>query len=106
MKSLFKWIAAGALFLSSQAFSLTLDEAKAQGLVGETQQGYLGAVVVNADVSALVKDVNDKRKAKYQQLAKKNQITLEQVEKLAGKKAYDKTAKGHFVQKDGKWVKK
>ena len=50
--------------------------------------------------------MNEKRKQKYQQLAKKNGITLEQVEALAAKKAYNKTQSGHYIQVSGRWVKK
>jgi uncharacterized protein YdbL (DUF1318 family) len=98
--------AVAALGMAFSAFALTLDDAKGQGLVGETEAGYLAAVSSNAQVQALISDINAKRKAKYQQLAKKNGISLSQVEALAGKKAIEKTDKGHFVQVNGRWVKK
>ena len=43
---------------------------------------------------------------KYQQLAQKNNLSLAQVETLAGKKAVEKTASGHFIKIKGKWIKK
>ena len=45
-----------SLGLSTLALALTLDEAKAQGLVGEKVDGYVAAVVANpaAEVQALV----------------------------------------------------
>ncbi|MCF6435867.1 MULTISPECIES: YdbL family protein [Pseudoalteromonas] len=95
-----------ALSMAFSAWALSLDSAKNQGLVGETASGYLAAVSSNAQVQALIDDVNAKRKAKYQQLAKKNGISLSQVEALAGKKAIEKTAKGHYVKVNGSWVKK
>lgn len=95
-----------ALSFAFSAFALDLGSAKSQGLVGETASGYLGAVNNSAEVQALIEDINAKRKAKYKQLAEKHGITLAQVEQQAGKKALQKTEKGHFVQVNGKWVKK
>ncbi|WP_439332002.1 YdbL family protein [Pseudoalteromonas caenipelagi] len=99
-------IAVAALGMAFSALALTLDSAKEQGLVGETESGYLAAVNGNAQVQALISDINAKRKAKYQQLAQKNGISLSQVEALAGKKAIEKTSTGHYVQVNGRWVKK
>ncbi len=93
------------LFCSS-VFALELADAKDAGLVGEQQNGYLGAVVERPDVMALIADINAKRKVKYSELANAHNLTLTQVEKLAAQKAYDKTVAGHYVRIDGKWVKK
>ncbi|CAM4019513.1 YdbL family protein [Pseudoalteromonas byunsanensis] len=95
-----------ALGMAFSAWALTLDSAKDQGLVGETASGYLAAVSNGAQVQELIDDINAKRKTKYQQLAKKNGISLSQVEALAGKKAIEKTAKGHYVKVNGRWLKK
>tara|TARA_R110000744_G_scaffold6217_1_gene21825 strand:+ start:3842 stop:4198 length:357 start_codon:yes stop_codon:yes gene_type:complete len=100
------FFAAASLLFSSMSFAIELDSAKEQGLVGEQTDGYLGAVVSQSDVLALIKEVNAKRKDKYNQLASKNNLTLEQVEKLAAKKAYEKTTAGHYVLVNGNWVKK
>lgn len=96
------------LAMSVSVFSAALDlgQAKAQGLVGEKPNGYLAVVNNSAGASALIKDVNTKRRANYQGLAKKNGITLQQVETLAGKKAIQRTAKGHYVFVNGAWHKK
>lgn len=94
------------LLLSLPALAIELDEAKQKGYVGEQTDGYLGIVKSAPDVPELVKDVNAKRKAKYQELAQKNGISLAQVEALAGKKAVEKTSAGHYILLDGQWVKK
>ncbi|GAA5213487.1 YdbL family protein [Corallincola platygyrae] len=95
------------LFSAALFAAITLDAAKQQGLVGEQLDGYLGVVVASADVNALVADINTKRQEAYLKIAKKNQLTLEQVAMLAGKKAIDKTPTGQYVQAaDGTWVKK
>lgn len=103
-----KYILSGlaALVLSFNVLAMSLSEAKNQGLVGEQANGYVGVVVASAKVQTLVESVNAKRKAKYQQLATKNNITLAQVEKLAAQKAYQKTAAGQYIQQNGNWVKK
>ncbi|TMP38684.1 YdbL family protein [Pseudoalteromonas rubra] len=95
-----------AACMSFSVFAISLDDAKSQGLVGETAAGYLGVIKGSSEVQKLVDEVNSKRKAKYQQLAKKNGISLSQVEAMAAKKTFAKTAPGHFVKVDGKWVKK
>ena len=94
---------------ASSAFALSLDAAKDQGLVGETPSGYLAAVSDDppAAVQALVRNINEKRRARYQEIAKKNDIAVGDVEKLAGKKAIEKTPPGQYVRKpSGEWVKK
>ena len=101
-------VAVMALFAMS-AWALDLDDAKASGLVGETPSGYLAAVSTSpsAEVTALVNDVNAKRKQQYSEIASKRNISLSAVEKLAAKKAYEKTLPGHFVQTpSGSWEKK
>jgi len=55
----------------------------------------------------LVKKINDARKQHYKDIAARNKISLDAVEKLAGKKAIEKTSSGQFVQlPSGKWLKK
>jgi len=95
-----------SLLFSSIAFAIGLDEAKDKGLVGEKGNGYLGVVIVQKDAQGLVADINAKRKAVYVELAAKNGITLQQVEKLAAKKAYHKTSTGHYLWVGNQWVKK
>ena len=90
-------------------WALTLGEAKAKGLVGETPTGYLGVVSGKGsrEVQALMKDVNQKRKQKYRGIAKRNATSLQTVEVLAGNTAIKKTRPGHFIQlPSGKWTKK
>lgn len=93
------------LMLSYPVFSLDLDDAKNQGLVGETSSGLLGVVEASTESKALAQDINAKRIAKYKEIAKKNDMTLEQVSILAGEKAMQKTPSGQYIQNSaGKWV--
>ncbi|MFZ4125970.1 MAG: YdbL family protein [Rickettsiales bacterium] len=95
------------LVLPVQAFALSLDEAKAQGLVGERVDGYLGPVVESGEVVTLVKDINNQRRAEYARIAAGNGQPLDVIQKLAAQKAYEKTPSGFYVQSpQGGWVKK
>lgn len=96
------------VLLPFSAFALSLQEAKSQLLVGESVTGYLGVVESSSDVSALVKDINAKRKASYKKIAKRNGTSLSAVEQLAAKKAIEKTARGQMIQTSpgGAWVRK
>jgi len=93
--------------LAFSAWAISLDQAKEQGLIGEMPNGYLGVVVASNEASTLVDTVNKKRKEIYQDLARKNQLTMQQVTILAGKKSLAKTQPGHLIQNAaGQWVKK
>lgn len=94
---------------STACFALDLQSAKDQGLVGETQSGYLASptATASADVKALISDINAKRKQHYAKIAAKVGKSLGIVEQLAGKKAIEKTSAGRFVQSpNGSWLKK
>ena len=106
MKHKLLLLAAG-LLLSLNAFAISLQDAKSQGLVGEQTNGYLGVVVNNKDADKLVDSVNAKRRAHYEKIAKKNGISVDDVAKLAAEKAIAATQQGQFIQTpQGKWIKK
>ena len=93
--------------VTSSAFALSLDEAKANGLVGEQSNGYLGAVnPTNAEAQALIQEVNQKRRQAYEDIAKRNSTNIRAVETLAGEKAVQNTKPGNFVEGPGGWSKK
>jgi len=94
------------LFLSASAFALNLGEAKSTGLVGETSKGYIAAVKASGDINALVKDINERRKAQYQKIANKNKLSLEAIEVRAGQKAISKTPAGQYINSGDGWKKK
>jgi uncharacterized protein YdbL (DUF1318 family) len=99
-----------AIFIwPTSVWAISLQTAKAQGLVGEQANGYLGVVKpdVSADVRALVGDINGQRKQKYQDIARRNNTSLQAVEALAGKKAMEKTPSGQFIKPPSTgWVRK
>ncbi len=84
-----------------------LDEAKAQGLVGEQADGYVGAVGDAGSVQALIDEINAKRRAKYAEIAAKRDAPTEAVAAIAGKKLIERTPAGQYVRTDnGGWVEK
>ena len=93
--------------LAVNAMALDIKSAKQQGLLGEQDNGYVGVVKDSGDAKRIANDVNKKRKARYQQIAKKVGKPLSVVEKQAGAKAIEKTPSGQFVRKgSGSWKKK
>ncbi len=94
------------LAMNLQQAMAALGQAKAQGLVGEQANGYLGVVSNSTDAASIVKLINDARRAEYARLAQQNNIAVADVEAMAGKKALERTSKGHFILLDGNWVQK
>jgi hypothetical protein len=94
---------------SGPTWAISLQEAKAQGFIGEQANGYLGLVKsgASAEVKTLMNDINAKRKQEYQGIARRNNTELSVVEALAGKKAIERTPPGQYVKlPSGQWVKK
>ena len=107
MKYLISLLCCVLTFLAVPALALDLQTAKEQGLVGETPSGYLSAVVEPSTVvKELITNINSRRKAKYEEIAANNGISLGKVEKLAGKKAIEKTPTGQYIKFEGDWLKK
>ncbi len=96
------------LFAAGGVHAIELDEAKSAGLVGETLEGYLAAVneSPSPEVAVLVEEVNAKRRAEYERIAKANGIDVAEVEALAAKKAIEKTRAGGWVRVNGTWRQK
>ena len=95
------------IFIAQPAYSIDLQSAKEQGLVGETPSGYLEAVgSTSPEVQELVNNINTQRKDKYREIAASNKTSLQAVEELAGKKAIDKSKAGSYIKLGGSWQKK
>ena len=102
-----------ALLISMMAVSIAvaspLTQPKADGLIGEQANGYIGLVQQNvpANIKELVNDVNAKRKAGYQKIAAKQGTSLAEVERVGGNTAIEKTLKGNYIRDaNGSWRKK
>ncbi len=107
MKQIFAAI--GLLLLLQNAWAIDIRDAKAQGLVGEANTGYIAAVQspASAEVRALIADVNAKRKAQFSETAKKTGATPAQVAYRFYELAVQRTAPGNYYQDaGGQWKKK
>lgn len=98
---------AAAYAMDSKA---AVDAAKAQGIVGEQADGFLGFVKPSSDpaLKAAVEDINQGRAALYRQAAAKNGVSVE----AAGASAYTTVVQarlkpGEFYKPaGGGWVQK
>jgi uncharacterized protein len=91
------------------AAAQSLDQAKADGQVGERIDGYVGVVDANAsaDVRALVDKVNAERRAKYAEIAAERGTSVQAVAQIAGEKLIERAPSGQYVLgADGRWRQK
>jgi uncharacterized protein YdbL (DUF1318 family) len=110
-----RFLAAGCLAVAmivgaaTGAWSASLDNAKAIGLIGERPDGYVAAVQPNPppDIAALVQQVNSKRRAAYADIAAKEGVPIEQVGALTAEKLRAQAPSGdYFLNADGTWTQK
>lgn len=101
-------ITAFAALFSLSVSAADIGSLKNQGIIGENAKGYLELVASSASNEAkdLVTSVNQRRKSIYQQQAKKNNLSLAEVEAIAAKRNLAKTKSGHYIKPAGSWVKK
>jgi uncharacterized protein YdbL (DUF1318 family) len=86
-----------------------LDDARKAGQVGEQANGYVALVNPDATaaVKALVQDINARRKTKYAELSKENNVPIAAIESQMGEKLIQNAAGGTYVQNAaGQWTKK
>ena len=96
-----------ALGMNVHAATLTLNDARTQGRVGETLSGYLALVQHDAETLALVNRINAARTESYQLLADSNNLPVDEVAKMAGQKLVARAQPGEYVKgNNGKWLKK
>ncbi len=103
------FVAIGLMMLLQNAWAIDIRSAKAEGLVGEANSGFLAAVQMpaSAEVRALIADVNQKRKAQFSSTAEKTGTTVAQVAHRFYELAVQKTAPGNYYQDaGGRWKKK
>ncbi len=93
----------------SVAVASALTQPKADGLIGEQANGYVGLVRqdISADIKKLVNEVNANRKAGYQKIAAQQGTSLAEVERVGGNTAIEKTLRGNYIRDaSGAWRKK
>ena len=96
------------LLVALPASAITLEQARSQGLIGETARGYVAPVKpASPDVTQLVNQVNAGRRAEYQKISQRTGSTLDQVEALAAQKLFGQLPSGTYIQGiDGRWARK
>ncbi|MFC0708292.1 YdbL family protein [Azorhizophilus paspali] len=99
-------LALPALAMSLNEAMGALSDAKARGQLGEMPNGYLGVVSPGDQAEEIARLINQARRTEYQRLARENGIKQGDVEAIAGQKALEKTAKGQYIQLNGKWIRK
>ncbi|WP_166268901.1 YdbL family protein [Marinobacter caseinilyticus] len=95
-----------ALAMSLDDAKNRLDQAKQQGIVGETPTGYLDVVKPTGQARDIVEAINKARREEYARIATKHGIAVSKVEAVAGQKAMDRTPSGQFILINGEWVVK
>ena len=104
----FKMITFCASLCPFFAYSLTIDEAKQQGIIGESLSGYLAVVnQSNQEAFALTNKINRERELKYGEIAQKNNLSTNDVAKIAGQKLVERAETGEYVRGiNGQWLRK
>lgn len=93
---------------SASAIEPEIAAAIESGEVGERIDGYLG-VIGSADAAIVrkVQEINNKRRAHYEQVAADTGTTIEQVARVTGEKLIAKSPAGSMIMDaSGQWVTK
>jgi len=100
-------IAVLGLFVALPALALDLQGARSSGLVGESLDGYVEAIVDRGDVNALVAEINAKRKAEYVRISRENGQSVDIVAKLAAEQIINRLDAGAYYEGlDGNWKRR
>jgi uncharacterized protein YdbL (DUF1318 family) len=110
MLALAAGFAIAALAGGVAAASALIEQAKAECVVGEQADGYLGVVdprKADSEIRREVDSINMQRKAAYEKLATRNGVTIEAAAALTAEKLINQAPSGHCVRdQDGVWYKK
>ncbi|MEI6056938.1 MAG: YdbL family protein [Lentisphaerota bacterium] len=79
---------------------------KDKGIIGENSSGYLAYVASSSEGQSIVNAENADRKAAYEMIAQKTGSTADAVGRLRAAQIAQNEASGHYIQKNGYWVKK
>jgi uncharacterized protein YdbL (DUF1318 family) len=87
-----------------------IEAARASGVIGERIDGYLGVVVTSADPEIVrkVQDLNNRRRAAYEQMAQDTGATVQQVARVTGERLIaERVQSGQFfMDESGTWQRK
>ncbi len=92
------------------AATASINAAKANCIVGERIDGYLGIVDesrASDEVRREVARINQQRKAAYTRLAQQNGVTIEDTGRVAAEQLINRAGSGQCVQNSGgAWVRR
>lgn len=101
---------AAATLMTAYAADPVVEQAKAQGVVGEMATGYLGIVdpsKASADLKRRVDEINAGRLQAYTDIAGKNGQPVATVGALMAEKQFDRAQSGEVLKPNGEgWTKK
>jgi uncharacterized protein YdbL (DUF1318 family) len=84
-----------------------INKLKAEGVVGETSEGYLDFVSERSSkASELVNEENGDRRNLYAIIADETGATVEVVAKRNAKRNFESAKPGEYLKEGGKWRKK
>ena len=96
-----------SLVIAFPAFAGELSAARDAGLVGERHDGYVQVIKPSPATTALVKKINNQRRAKYQELAAKNGTSVQAVGAITAQKIWAKLPVGSWIMDpSGNWRRK
>jgi uncharacterized protein YdbL (DUF1318 family) len=102
-------LAAGPAFAQSAAEKATVDAAKAQGVVGEQGDGYLGLVngAAPPDVVAAMRAINAGRSNAYKDIAAKSGVSAAAAGQATAVQLVGRLPAGDYYKPiDGAWTRK
>ncbi len=107
MKQFFAVFSMMVALAAAPAWALDLQSARAQGMVGETQAGYVAKISGGSEVAALVSGVNLKRREEYERISAENGQPVDVVAKIAAEKIINGLPSGaKYRDANGKWAVK
>ncbi len=113
LKKFATWIAAAfaATILMTAAANPLIDQAKAQGVIGEKYDGYIGIVEpsrVTPDLQRQIDRINNGRLAQYKEIADKTGVALADVGIGMGEKLFARAGSGDMLKPGptDPWAKK
>lgn len=96
------------VFAQAPGAKAAVDAAKAQGLVGEQGDGYLGFVVApNPGIAQAVNEINQGRAAVYRDIAARTGVAPEAAGQATAQQLFGQIPPGQFFRlPNGNWVRK
>jgi uncharacterized protein len=79
---------------------------KQQGVIGETDEGYVDFVEGKSSGGDVVKAENNDRRELYALIARDTKASVEEVAKHAAQKYFQRAKKGEYLRYSGEWRKK